>query len=406
MAYTPTVWANGDVITADKLNKLENGVANEQVGPAGPAGSAATVTVGTVTTGNAGTEASVTNSGTESAAVLNFVIPKGADGKDGAPKNYEYSGADLSAVFDSAAALHTAVAAGDFSRIRIGDYWPITVSGNYTDFARYTVPSGTTYYSDAELTTSAGTTAVAVQGEYYSATAVKFTSGGVNCYAAIASCIVGYTKTMNELVKMEVAAINPYLRHGDTELTAPHILFCSRDALANTVQMRCGNGVWLDTAATNPWLGSHAYRTLNDPDNGIIKLVEASTLGAYVLNGPNNKGMRALLSTMAAGAASPTSWEWADRGRLFLPTEREVYGAPVWQPASYEAGNLYNQWPIFAGSARHLIKGAGNGGTRCYWWLESPTSATTFAFVNYNGGADRYSAANTSFRLLLCFLFT
>ena len=26
MAYTPTVWANGDVITADKLNKLENGV--------------------------------------------------------------------------------------------------------------------------------------------------------------------------------------------------------------------------------------------------------------------------------------------------------------------------------------------------------------------------------------------
>lgn len=55
MAYTPTVWANGDVITADKLNKLENGVANEQVGPAGPAGSAATVTVGSVATGEAGT---------------------------------------------------------------------------------------------------------------------------------------------------------------------------------------------------------------------------------------------------------------------------------------------------------------------------------------------------------------
>lgn len=83
MAYTPTVWANGDVITADKLNKLENGVANEQVGPAGPAGSAATVTVGTVTTGEAGTDASVTNSGTESAAVFDFVIPKGADGAPG-----------------------------------------------------------------------------------------------------------------------------------------------------------------------------------------------------------------------------------------------------------------------------------------------------------------------------------
>lgn len=88
MAYTPTVWANGDVITADKLNKLENGVANEQVGPAGPAGSAATVTVGSVATGEAGTEATVVNSGTESAAVLDFVIPKGATGAkgtDGAP---------------------------------------------------------------------------------------------------------------------------------------------------------------------------------------------------------------------------------------------------------------------------------------------------------------------------------
>ena len=27
MSYTPTVWQNGDVITAEKLNKLENGVA-------------------------------------------------------------------------------------------------------------------------------------------------------------------------------------------------------------------------------------------------------------------------------------------------------------------------------------------------------------------------------------------
>lgn len=32
MAYTPTTWSDGDVITAEKLNKLE------QVGPAGPAG--------------------------------------------------------------------------------------------------------------------------------------------------------------------------------------------------------------------------------------------------------------------------------------------------------------------------------------------------------------------------------
>lgn len=38
MAYSPTIWADNDLITADKLNKLEAGVQNEQVGPQGPAG--------------------------------------------------------------------------------------------------------------------------------------------------------------------------------------------------------------------------------------------------------------------------------------------------------------------------------------------------------------------------------
>ena len=38
MAYIPTVWKDGDVITAARMNKLEQGVQNEQIGPQGPAG--------------------------------------------------------------------------------------------------------------------------------------------------------------------------------------------------------------------------------------------------------------------------------------------------------------------------------------------------------------------------------
>ena len=49
----------------------------------GPAGSAATITIGSVTTSAPGTSASVTNSGTSSAAVLDFMLPKGKDGADG-----------------------------------------------------------------------------------------------------------------------------------------------------------------------------------------------------------------------------------------------------------------------------------------------------------------------------------
>lgn len=38
MAYVKNEWADGDVITADKLNNIENGIENEQVGPAGAPG--------------------------------------------------------------------------------------------------------------------------------------------------------------------------------------------------------------------------------------------------------------------------------------------------------------------------------------------------------------------------------
>jgi len=53
-------------------------------GATGPQGSAATVAVGSVTTGTAGSSASVTNSGTSGAAVLDFVIPRGNTGATGA----------------------------------------------------------------------------------------------------------------------------------------------------------------------------------------------------------------------------------------------------------------------------------------------------------------------------------
>lgn len=52
-------------------------------GEPGADGAAATVAVGTVTTGEPDTPASVTNSGTQNAAVLDFVIPQGVKGDKG-----------------------------------------------------------------------------------------------------------------------------------------------------------------------------------------------------------------------------------------------------------------------------------------------------------------------------------
>lgn len=74
-----------DIYIWDGVNSawVDNGPLQGAQGPQGAPGSAATIEIGTVTTAPAGSDAAVTNSGTSSAAVLNFTIPQGAPGPQG-----------------------------------------------------------------------------------------------------------------------------------------------------------------------------------------------------------------------------------------------------------------------------------------------------------------------------------
>ena len=96
MAYTPTTWTDGDLITAEKMNKLEQGVQNEQVGPQGPAGAAGATGPSGVSAGfgtptatvdaNTGTPSvTVSASGPDTAKVFAFAFKnlKGAKGDKG-----------------------------------------------------------------------------------------------------------------------------------------------------------------------------------------------------------------------------------------------------------------------------------------------------------------------------------
>lgn len=89
---------DGSVYTPDLLQQILNaGAASTQAAEAAEAAAAhaeraaeyaesvqgASVTVGSVTTGDAGSDASVTNVGTESDAIFNFVIPRGDKGETG-----------------------------------------------------------------------------------------------------------------------------------------------------------------------------------------------------------------------------------------------------------------------------------------------------------------------------------
>ena len=106
-------------------------------GADGADGAAATVTVGEVTTGEAGTDASVTNSGTENAAVLDFVLPKGEKGDQGEKGEQGDPGQDGA---DGAAAT---VTVGEVTTLEAGEEATVTNSGTENaavlDFA---IPKG------------------------------------------------------------------------------------------------------------------------------------------------------------------------------------------------------------------------------------------------------------------------
>ena len=70
-------------LVGPKGDKGDTG-AQGPAGADGQDGQAATIQVGATTTGEPGTNATVTNSGTSSAAVFDFVVPRGAQGPAGA----------------------------------------------------------------------------------------------------------------------------------------------------------------------------------------------------------------------------------------------------------------------------------------------------------------------------------
>ena len=103
-------------------------------GETGAAGSAATIAVGSVTTGEPGTDASVSNIGTSSAAVFNFTIPRGEKGAKGDKGDTGAAGSSGSAATIQVGTVTTGEAGSQVSIVNSGT--------EYAAILDFTIPRG------------------------------------------------------------------------------------------------------------------------------------------------------------------------------------------------------------------------------------------------------------------------
>lgn len=105
----------------------------------------------------------------------------------------------------------------------------------------------------------------------------------------------------------------------------------------------------------------------------------------------------------ASGKLSASNgWDWADLGKIWSPSETEVYGQCVWATPGYSVG--YDcQFPFFRQTRNRIML---QGGNRVGWWLRSVggASSTNACGAGGSGEAGSGSTSGAGIRCLPCFL--
>jgi hypothetical protein len=227
-------------------------------------------------------------------------------------------------------------------------------------------------------------------------------------------------KTTNSVsLNAQIAGFDTYYQYGDIAV-GHHIDFvCIELWPTNHVSNKINFNNGISNSAPYPWLASDLYYYCNSL-SGTVPSTETvgggdGTAVDYTADGIYYYLPDALKSVIiqkrmmlpkrysASGLlSSDNSWGWADAGKLWLPTEWEVYGGPVWGNAGYGSGGSAVQYPLFAHGMRRVKK---RSGSWCSWWLLSAYSgnSTYFEFVNSYGVATAYNAYSTDIAVPVCF---
>lgn len=181
---------------------------------------------------------------------------------------------------------------------------------------------------------------------------------------------------------------------------------------------KAGTAVVTGTGTEYPWLACDLYHWLNSlsgqvPNSGglnpTVKHVDYTQDGVYyylpqeLKNVIIEKRFFLMMRYSETGLLSDdNSGGWENIGKLWLPTEPEVYGMPVWGGKSgHSLGGSAVQYPIFMGNMNRVKY---RSGTRSTWWLLTPyTSQTQWCSVNADGRAANFYASNENINTPVCF---
>jgi hypothetical protein len=167
-------------------------------------------------------------------------------------------------------------------------------------------------------------------------------------------------------LRILVSGFNTYKGAADTENIKNHVLFTFRNCVL-TRQM--------NTSDTNS--GGYASSAMKGYLDGVFALGLKQAIGGGV---DYLYPVTRLLSTKG-------NWAW-NLNTVFLPTEYEVWGAPVWSEVGY-GGGFQEQYPIFQAT---VYKGKRHNGSRMWWWLAAPSASSAAHFCLVSGNI--YASAN------------
>lgn len=201
----------------------------------------------------------------------------------------------------------------------------------------------------------------------------------VNAHVESSYCKIGDEITeilsTGEQVTFRIAAINHDSAH--------QLIFESKYCLETGKPMYHTNGFtggWNDTEI-RAWLNNIFYNYLSiDLKNAITERVKKRSAG----NGSN----------LLVSAAD----------KIWLPTEKEVYGLRKYAASTEFQQNDLNKFPIYK-TPSDRIKTFGKNGAMTYWWLSSPDASRNgiFCDVTTEGDAPYSSWVEAAYGMAPCF---